>query len=64
MEARVHLADFVEQERAAIRLFEFADAARFYKDALNDNVEGYLLIYQDDFGVAYISTTLYDQYFK
>ncbi|MCJ7434139.1 MAG: phospholipid carrier-dependent glycosyltransferase [Anaerolineales bacterium] len=43
---------------------EFAEAARFYNDALDDNVEGYHLIYQDDFGVAYISTALYDQYFK
>jgi len=42
----------------------FAEAARFYKDALNDTVEGYHLIYQNDFGVAYISTALYDQYFK
>jgi len=43
---------------------EFAEAARFYNDALNDTVTGYHLIYQDDFGVAYISAALYDQYFK
>ena len=49
---------------SALDQTEFAEAARFYKDVLNDNVEGYHLIYQDDFGVAYISTTLYDQYLK
>jgi hypothetical protein len=48
----------------ALDATEFAEAARFYKDALNDTVEGYHLIYQDDFGVAYISTVLYDQYYK
>jgi hypothetical protein len=60
------LYDYTQEGAAELALdqTEFAEAARFYKDALNDNVEGYLLIYQDDFGVAYISTTLYDQYFK
>jgi hypothetical protein len=55
------------QEGAAERALDqtnFTEAARFYKDALSGNVEGYHLIYQDDFGIAYISTVLYDQYYK
>jgi hypothetical protein len=48
----------------ALDQMEFAEAVRFYNDALNDHVEGYHLIYENNFGVAYISTALYDQYFK
>jgi hypothetical protein len=59
------LYDYTQEGAAELALdqTEFAEAARFYKDALNDNVEGYHLIYEDDFGVAYVSTALYDQYF-
>ncbi len=60
------LYDYTQEGAVELALdqTEFAEAARFYKDALNGQVEGYHLIYQDDFGVAYISTALYDQYFK
>jgi hypothetical protein len=60
------LYDYTQEGAAELALdqTEFAEAARFYKDALNENVKGYHLIYQNDYGVAYISTALYDQYFK
>ena len=48
----------------ALDQIKFSEARRFYNDALNHNVEGYHLIYQDDFGFAYISVALYDRYFK
>ena len=48
----------------ALDQIKFSEARRFYSDALNHNVEGYHLIYQDDFGFAYISVALYDRYFK
>ena len=48
----------------ALDQIKFSEATRFYNDALNHNVEGYHLIYQDDFGFAYISVALYDRYFK
>ena len=38
---------------------EVAEAARFYRDALDDNIPGYKLIYEDDFGIAYLSLELY-----
>jgi 4-amino-4-deoxy-L-arabinose transferase-like glycosyltransferase len=41
----------------------FAQTYRFYQDALTGNVTGYTLLYQDDFGIAYLGTTLYDQFF-
>lgn len=48
----------------ALDQIKFSEARRFYNDALNHNVEGYHLIYQDDFGFAYVSVALYDRYFK
>ena len=48
----------------ALDQIKFSEARRFYNDALNHNIEGYHLIYQDDFGFAYISVALYDRYFK
>ncbi|HLA87421.1 MAG TPA: hypothetical protein VJL10_05340, partial [Anaerolineales bacterium] len=38
---------------------EVAEAVRFYRDALDDNIQGYKLIYEDDFGIAYLSLELY-----
>lgn len=60
------LYDYTQEGAAesALDQTDFAEAARFYKDALNGAVEGYQLIYGNDYGVAYISTALYDQYFK
>ena len=42
---------------------DFALTVEFYKDALNGTVKDYTLLYQDDFGVVYIKTPLYDQFF-
>jgi len=42
---------------------DFALTVEFYNDALNGTVKDYTLLYQDDFGVVYIKTPLYDQFF-
>ncbi len=42
---------------------DFALTVEFYKNALNGTVEGYTLLYQDDFGVVYLKTPLYEQFF-
>lgn len=43
----------------ALEASEVAEAAHFYRDALDDNIQGYKLIYEDDFGSAYLSLELY-----
>jgi hypothetical protein len=60
------LYDYTNEGAADLALDQagFSEAARFYKDALNNNVEGYTLIYEDDYGLAYVSNALYDLYFK
>jgi hypothetical protein len=42
---------------------DFALTVKFYKDVLSGTVDGYTLLYQDDFGVVYLSVPLYDQFF-
>jgi hypothetical protein len=41
----------------------FALTAQFYKDVLSGRVDGYTLLYQNDFGIVYLSAPLYDQFF-
>lgn len=42
---------------------DFALTVQFYNDALNGTVTGYTMLYQDDFGIAYVSTPLYEHFF-
>ena len=42
---------------------DFALTVQFYKDVLNGSVEGYTLLYQNDFGVVYVSAPLYEEFF-
>lgn len=42
---------------------DFAMTVEFYKDVLNGTVQGYTLLYQNDFGIAYISNSLHDEFF-
>lgn len=43
---------------------DFALTVQFYKDVLNGTVQGFTQLYQDDFGVVYLSTPLYDHFFS
>ena len=63
--SKQHLRDYTQagQLQTAVDP-NFSDAYRLYKDALGEQVQGYTLIYQDDFGMAYISTPLHNQYFS
>ncbi len=42
---------------------DFALTVEFYNDVLNGTVAGYTLLYQDEFGVLYVSTPLHDHFF-
>ncbi|MGA7194548.1 MAG: hypothetical protein WBW94_13050 [Anaerolineales bacterium] len=61
--SKQHLRDYTQpgQSQTAVDP-NFPDAYHFYKDALAEKVQGYTLIYQDDFGMAYVSTPLYNQF--
>ncbi len=61
--SKQHLRDYTQpgQLQNAVDP-NFPDAYHFYKDALAEKVQGYTLMYQDDFGMAYISTPLYNQF--
>ena len=61
--SKQHLRDYTQPGQSAIDS-NFADVVHFYKDALADQVQGYTLIYQDGFGMAYLSTPLYSQFFS
>ena len=63
--SKQHLRDYTQagQLQTAVDP-NFSDAYHFYKDALDEQVHGYTLIYQDDFGMAYVSTSLYNQFFQ
>jgi hypothetical protein len=60
------LYDYTNEGAADLALdqADFAEAARFYHDALNHRLTDYTLVYEDDYGLAYISNALYDLYFK
>ena len=59
-----HLYDYTQQGQVEnAKDPDFALTVQFYKDVLNGSVDGYTLLYQDDFGIVYISTPLYEQFF-
>ena len=61
MLSKQHLRDYTQPGQTAVDP-NFSDAVHLYKDALAEQVQGYTLIYQDDFGMAYLSTPLADQF--
>jgi len=61
MLSKQHLRDYTQPGQVAVNP-NFSDAVHLYKDALAEQVQGYTLIYQDDFGMAYLSTPLADQF--
>ncbi len=61
---RQHLRDYTQPGQLdSAPDSDFALTTQFYSDVLNGTVKGYTLLYEDDFGVVYISTPLYDQFF-
>ena len=55
--SKQHLYDYTQPGQTAVDP-NFSDAVHLYKDALAGKVQGYTLIYQDAFGMAYLSTPL------
>lgn len=43
---------------------DFALTVQFYKDVLAGTVQGFTLLYEDNFGTVYLSTPLYEQFFS
>jgi hypothetical protein len=43
---------------------DFALTVKFYQDVLNYQVDGYTLLYQNEFGIAYLRTSLYEEFIK
>jgi len=63
--SKQHLYDYTQEgmlEKG--RDPDFVLTYDFYKDALEGTVDGFTLLYQDDFGVVYLSTPLYVNYFS
>lgn len=59
-----HLYDYTQTGQVeGAKDSDFALTVEFYKNVLNGTVEGYTLLYQDDTGIVYLSTPLYDQFF-
>jgi hypothetical protein len=61
--SKQHLHDYTQpgQLQGALNP-NFAQTYKFYNDALAGNVAGYTLLYQDEFGISYLSTPLYNQF--
>lgn len=60
-----HLYDYTQEGQLETAVDpDFAFTVQFYNDVLNDNVEGFTLLYQDDFAIAYIRTELYEEFIK
>ena len=59
-----HLYDYTQpgQLESAVDP-DFGLTYQFYKDVLNGTVKDYVLLYQDEFGIVYISIPLYNQFF-
>ncbi len=65
MLSKQHLRDYTQPGQLETAVDpNFPDARQFYQDALAGKVQGYTLIYQDDFGMAYISTALYEEFLQ
>lgn len=59
-----HLYDYTQEGQLETATDpDFALTVKFYEDALNHQVEGYTLLYQNDFGIAYLRTSLYEEFF-
>ena len=59
-----HLYDYTQPGQAESASDpDFALTVQFYNDVLNGTVTGYTMLYQDDFGIAYVSTPLYEHFF-
>jgi hypothetical protein len=59
-----HLYDYTQPGQAESAADpDFALTVQFYNDVLNGTVAGYTLLYQNEFGIVYLSSPLYDQFF-
>lgn len=58
-----HLYDYTQEGQIETATdTDFALTVKFYEDILNNQVEGYTLLYQNEFGIAYLRTSLYEEF--
>ena len=60
MQQRVY--DYLNENITGLDQAEFAKNQTFYKDARNGNIQGYHLVYKDEFGLIFIRNDLYQKY--
>jgi len=61
MQSRVN--DYLNENAQAVNEDEMARARVFYGDVRADAVSGYRLVYKNEFGLAFVTDALYEQYF-
>ena len=61
MQQRIY--DYLSPSAEGIHPEEFAQSQAFYRDAENETVQGYHLVFRDGFGLIYVKNELYQQYF-
>ena len=63
---RQRIWDYTRENAAqnAIDPAQFREIERFFSDARNNTLRGYVLIYEDQTGLAFVSNALYEKYFQ
>ena len=62
MQQRIY--DYLSSSAEGIHPEEFAQSQILYTDAENETLEGYHLIFRNDFGLIFVRDELYQQYFE
>ena len=58
------IRDYLNPEVTGIDPLLLKESREFYGDADNGEVWGYVLVYRNDFGLAFVRENLYEQFFK
>jgi hypothetical protein len=57
------ILDYLDPDSVGLNGEQFEKNKIFYKDARAGKIEGFKMLYKDEFGIVFISDTLYRQYF-
>ena len=58
------IRDYLNPEVTGIDPLLLKESCEFYGDADNGGGWGYVLVYRNDFGLAFVRENLYEQFFK
>ena len=56
--------DYLNEKAQAVQEEKLVRAREFYGDVRSGTVDGYRMIYQDDYGLIFVSDALFDGYFS